>query len=150
MNDVNDGIPERPLPPLPSLLTGAFEDFRAALLAGSLPGLRPSHYRVMSLIPDGGLRLNELASRASITKAGIGQFIGYLQREGYVKLAGDPTDNRAKIVTLTPEGVAAVELSRTIIAETEARWKEALGAERYQELCRSLLEVGALPRPGLP
>jgi hypothetical protein len=41
-------------------------------------------------------------------------------------------DKRVKIVALTPAGIAAVELSRHIIAETERRWSEALGAERYR------------------
>ncbi|MDJ0358545.1 MarR family winged helix-turn-helix transcriptional regulator [Paenarthrobacter sp. PH39-S1] len=117
---------------------------RSAIKAGSIPGLRASHYRVMSLIPKDGIRLTELAERAAVTKAGIGQFMKYLERGGYVGIAPDPADKRAKVVTLTAAGSAAVDLSRHIIAETERSWSEALGAERYRELRRSLSELASL------
>ncbi|MGA7205461.1 MAG: hypothetical protein WBX27_12620 [Specibacter sp.] len=148
MNSVNDPLPEDGLPHMADLLTGAYVSLRAAMNARSIPGLRPSHYRVMSLIPGEGLRLSELAERAAITKAGIGQFSRYLEREGYVRLAADPSDNRAKIVTLTPAGVDAVELSLAIIADTERSWSQALGNERYRELRSALFELAGLPRPG--
>jgi DNA-binding MarR family transcriptional regulator len=146
MTGVNDHPPADHLPHIAALLAGAFEAFRSAIKARSIPGLRPSHYRVMSLIPQEGIRLTELAERASITKAGIGQFMKYLEHEGYVGLAGDPADNRAKIVTLTQPGRAAVDLSLQIIADTEERWAEALGTERYRELRRALFDIASLPR----
>ncbi|QCB98712.1 MarR family transcriptional regulator [Arthrobacter sp. PAMC25564] len=117
---------------------------RADMNARSLPGLRPSHYRVMSRVPGGGLRLSELAERADITKAGIGQFMKYLEKLEYVALTPDPSDSRAKIVRLTASGRAAVELSARVLADTELRWSAALGPERHQELRRSLYEVSLL------
>lgn len=132
---------------MPALLIGAFENFRTALNDASLPGLRPSHYRVMALIPAEGLKLSELARRADITKPGIGQFIAHLQREGYVVLDRNPADNRSKIVTLTASGVAAADLSRQLIAETEEHWATILGTDRYRELRQTLLELKALSDP---
>jgi DNA-binding MarR family transcriptional regulator len=146
MTGVNDHAPADSLPHIADLLAGAFGSLRSAIKARSIPGLRPSHYRVMSLIPPEGIRLTVLAERAAITKAGIGQFMNYLEHEGYVGLAGDPADKRAKIVTLTPPGRAAVDLSLQIIADTEERWSEALGAERYRELRRALFDIASLPR----
>jgi DNA-binding MarR family transcriptional regulator len=146
MIEVNEGAAAKPMPHIADLLAGAFGSLRSAIKARSLPGLRPSHYRVMSLIPPEGLRLTDLAERAAITKAGIGQFMNYLQREGYVGLSADPADKRAKIVTLTAAGSAAVDLSLQIIADTEAGWSEALGAERYGELRRALFDIASLPR----
>ena len=69
-------------PSIAALLAGAFESVRAEITRGRCQGLRPSHYRVMSLVPGGGLRLSELAERAGITKAGIGQFMKYLETAG--------------------------------------------------------------------
>lgn len=146
MIEVNGGAPVEPMPNIADLLAGAFGSLRSAIKARSIPGLRASHYRVMSLIPPEGLRLTELAERAAITKAGIGQFMNYLQREGYVGFSADPTDKRAKVVTLTAAGSAAVDLSLQIITDTEARWSEALGAERYRELRRALFDIASLPR----
>lgn len=144
MISVNDPSAGDDLPHIADLLAGAFGSLRSAISARSIPGLRPSHYRVMSLIPQEGVRLTVLAERAAITKAGIGQFMKFLEHEGYVELGPDPGDKRAKVVTLTPEGIAAVDLSRQIIVETEQRWSEALGAERYRELRRSLSDVASL------
>ena len=146
MIEVNEGAAAEPMPHIADLLAGAFGSLRSAIKARLLPGLRPSHYRVMSLIPPEGVRLTELAERAAITKAGIGRFMNYLQREGYVSLATDPADKRAKVVTLTPTGSAAVGWSLQIIADTEACWSEALGAERYRELRRALFDIASLPR----
>lgn len=145
MIEVNGAAPAEPIPNIGDLLAGAFGSLRSAIKARSIPGLRASHYRVMSLIPPEGLRLTELAERAAITKAGIGQFMNYLQREGYVGLSADPADKRAKVVTLTAAGSAAVGLSLQIIADTETRWAEALGAERYGELRRALFDIASLP-----
>jgi DNA-binding MarR family transcriptional regulator len=144
MIDVNDTIDPAAAPHIAALLGGAFNSFRAELNTHSLPGLRPSHYRVMALIPPEGLRLSVLAERAAITRAGIGQFMKHLDREGYVRLAADPSDSRAKIVRLTPAGVAAVEHSLRIIAETERKWEAALGPERYREFRRALREISRL------
>lgn len=146
MIGVNNHPPAGSLPHIADLLAGAFGSLRSAIEARSIPGLRPSHYRVMSLVPPEGIRLTDLADRASITKAGIGQFMKYLDHEGYVGLAGDPADKRAKIVTLTQSGRSAVDLSLQIIADTEELWSGALGAERYRELRRALLDIASLPR----
>lgn len=152
MIPVNKHLPADGLPHMADLLAGAFGSLRDTLMAGSVPGLRPSHYRVMSLIPPDGLRLTVLAERAGITKAGIGQFTRYLEREGYVHLSGDPADNRAKIVTLTAAGAAAVEHSLKIIADAEQHWARLLGEERYRELRRDLFEIASPPEapPGSP
>ncbi|MFI2563432.1 MarR family winged helix-turn-helix transcriptional regulator [Paenarthrobacter sp. NPDC018779] len=145
MTEVNASAPADSLPHIAALLGGAFGNLRSAIQARAIPGLRPSHYRVMSLIPAEGIRLTELAERATITKAGIGQFMNYLEREGYVSFAGDPADKRAKIVTLTQQGRAAVDVSLHIIAATEERWAQALGAERYRELRQALFEIASTP-----
>ncbi|MFQ4149574.1 hypothetical protein AAGW05_12900 [Arthrobacter sp. LAPM80] len=144
MNAVNSDLRIDRRVPMPALLAEAFESFRTALNAAQLPGLRPSHYRVMSLIPQEGLQLSDLARLAAITKAGTGQFIAHLRREGYVLVDRNPADQRAKIVTLTPLGAAAVRVSQNIIADTERLWAETLGADRYAELRLALTEVAAL------
>ena len=72
----------------------------------------------------------------------------YLEELEYVTLTADPSDSRAKIVTLTASGRAAVEHSLRVLADTELRWSAALGAGRYQELRRSLYEVGLLAQRG--
>jgi DNA-binding MarR family transcriptional regulator len=144
MSAVNGSRDAGPESHIAALLAGAFESIRAEMNARSLPGLRPSHYRVMSLVPGDGLRLSELAERAGITRAGIGQFMKYLERLEYVTLTADPSDSRAKIVRLTASGRAAVELSVRILADTELRWAAALGPERYQELRRALRDVSLL------
>ena len=57
MIEVNGPEPAEPGPHIAELLAGAFGGLRSAITARSIPGLRPSHYRVMSLIPPEGLRL---------------------------------------------------------------------------------------------
>jgi DNA-binding MarR family transcriptional regulator len=143
MIDVN-GPPPAAAANIAELLAGAFNSFRSEMTAHAIAGLRPSHYRVMALIPPEGIRLSLLAERAAITRAGIGQFMKHLEREGFVRTAPDPSDSRAKIVTLTQAGAAAVEHSLRVIAATEQKWAAALGPRRYQELRSALNEVSLL------
>ena len=52
--------------------------------------------------------------------------------------APDPADGRAKLVRLTAPGRAAINEGRRLIGEIEADWGEAIGEQRYAELCDSL------------
>jgi N-methylhydantoinase A/oxoprolinase/acetone carboxylase beta subunit len=40
-----------------------------------VPGLRPSHYRLLDFTPADGIRLSELARASNITKQALGEFV---------------------------------------------------------------------------
>lgn len=91
------------------------------------------------LTPDSGLRLNELADRAGVTKQAISQQVAYLESRGYVRVEPDPNDSRAKRVTLTDKGRRSQEQARPLFKAVEANWQERFGRDEIRQL-RELLE----------
>lgn len=111
------------------------------LRAAGHTGLRLGHVGVLSNLDfDIGTRLVTLAERAGVTKQAIGPVVRELETIGYVSTASDPTDGRAKLVTLTPAGRQVIEQAQPIIDRIEATLSGKLGPGAFDTL------VGLLDR----
>jgi DNA-binding MarR family transcriptional regulator len=66
-----------------------------------------------------------------------------LAKRGYVELAADPSDTRAKIVRLTPRGVALRAACFAVRQEMEAAAGTALGPSRMARFRKDLAELMA-------
>ena len=73
-----------------------------------------------------------------------------LERLGYVERAPDPSDGRAKLVCLTPEGARARALSRAVLDEIEQRWAAQIGPERVAAMRETLEQIHALSTDRVP
>jgi DNA-binding MarR family transcriptional regulator len=119
--------------------------FGDAVVDPSTTDLRGSQYKVLSMVPvRGGRRLSDLATIADMTKQAMGEFVADLASEGYVRVAPDPTDRRAKLVSLTAKGQRASERARAMLAAVEALWVERLGARDAETLQRLLARVAGI------
>jgi DNA-binding MarR family transcriptional regulator len=112
--------------------------------------LRPSLLAVGQHVGSGGTRVTELAQRAELSKASVVAAVDELERLGYAERVPDPSDGRAKLVRTTDRGRDAEAAARRAIAEARDAWSKALGAERFEDLERLLLELRAMlwPDPG--
>jgi DNA-binding MarR family transcriptional regulator len=108
--------------------------------------LRSSHYRLLSMIPDEGARITDLAEIAAMTKQALGQFVDYLQSRGYVESVRSEQDRRVRLVRRTARGTAARDMALQAIARVEEMWRAELGDERFDALCDALSEVGQVAR----
>jgi DNA-binding MarR family transcriptional regulator len=113
---------------------------------------RPAHSGVFAHIDvEGGTRLTELARRANITPQAMGELVDDLERLGYVTRRPDPGDRRAKLIALTPRGVACVRAAFHTIAGIEHRLEDILGERTLRTLRRSLNRIvateGGVPAP---
>jgi len=97
----------------------------------SLPDLNPAQARILDVIPDGGCRIVDLSGELRVSKQGLGQLVGQLAAGGFVVVANDAGDRRAKIVRRTAAGDEVVRAIRALLAEVEARWRAEVGPERY-------------------
>jgi DNA-binding MarR family transcriptional regulator len=97
-----------------------------------------SQARVFQRIAPGGSRLAELAEAAQASKQTVGSIVDQLERSGYVRRIPDPTDARAKLVTVTAKGHELVELSRPVVQAIETAWEAHLGATRARQLREAL------------
>ncbi len=109
----------------------------AALEARGASDLSPRHATALILIDKKGVRLTDLASRAGITKQAMMQVVNDLAKKGLVTRAADPSDHRAKTVSLTAKGQKERGEASKAVASAEQKMKRKLGG-KYDTLRETL------------
>jgi DNA-binding MarR family transcriptional regulator len=109
--------------------------------AGAGHPVKPSHSAVFGQISGDGLRLSDLARGANMTPQAMGELVDELEGLGYVVRKPDPTDRRAKLISLTELGQRCVAAGVDTIADIERHITDALGARGHRELRRMLLTL---------
>lgn len=112
-------------------------------------GLTATHGRVFPFIERDGSRVADMARRAGVTKQTMAEFVALLEQQGYVERRPDPSDQRAKLVALTPLGADVVRVAAAAIHEAEQRWEAAIGAAAMANL-REMLAQAPPPNPATP
>lgn len=117
------------------LIQKMLERFEAA----GFGDLREGHGPLFAFLPADGARLTELAHRARMTKQSMGELVHELEALGYVRRTPDPSDGRAKLVTLTAKGRRAARAGVEAVSDEERAWGERMGHARIAEM-RGTLE----------
>jgi DNA-binding MarR family transcriptional regulator len=99
---------------------------------------KPAHSAVFSQIDPDGSRLTDLARRANMSPQAMGELVDELEQMDYVVRRPDPTDRRAKLITLTEKGHDCIAAGTATIDGIEQRLTELLGERGHRQL-RSLL-----------
>jgi DNA-binding MarR family transcriptional regulator len=119
------------------------ERLEAAFAAGGYPEVRASFGSVLiPLFEADGLRIGEIARRARLSKQTMTTLVRLCEREGLVKRAGDPSDARATIVSLTPKAERFRVVAERVLDELERDAAATLGQRRLGGLRKSLAELG--------
>ena len=119
----------------------------ARLTSAITQPLRGSHGRLLSLIPDDGIRPSDIAADAWITKQAVGTRLREMEELGWIKTHPDPADGRAVIVKRTPAGTRIRRAARKAIENLEAHWAESVGRDRYETFRSVLDELGNEAEP---
>jgi DNA-binding MarR family transcriptional regulator len=134
--------------PIGQLLVHHLRFFRERLLADAEQEadragvrLRMAHLHIFGNIEAEGTRLTDLAAWAGMGLPAMVELVDELEGQGLLVRRPDPTDGRAKLVTLTGPGWDAIRAGRAIIARIEADYARRLGADRYEELCWALQDL---------
>ena len=134
--------------PVARLMIRAFRHFETELLrrlqAQGIDDITYSNLNVIRHLDRTGLRLSELAHDAGMSKQAIGKIVSELERKGYVRLAPDPDDGRAKRIQYTRQGQRMVDTAIAIVAEMERIYIATLGETRYARLRKTLLDATQL------
>jgi DNA-binding MarR family transcriptional regulator len=85
--------------------------------------------------------ISTLANLLGVTQQAASKSVADLQSRGYLSRAPDPTDARAKLVTLTPRGQAVIAAARTHRAALDAELKKSLGAARVESARQLLIDT---------
>jgi DNA-binding MarR family transcriptional regulator len=110
--------------------------------------IKPSHSAVFAQIEPGGSRLTKLAAGARMTPQSMGAIVDELEDLGYVTRRPDPSDRRAKLVTLTELGQQVVDAGEVTVTGLEQDIIDVLGergAEQLRRLLSKLLESAGPP-----
>lgn len=108
-----------------------------------------SQARVFQRIGAKGSRMNDLAGAAQVSKQTLTSIVDQLEQRGWVRRSPDPADARARVVTITDEGRALIELGRPVVEEMERSWERRLGPHRTAELRRALTDLREITDPYL-
>ena len=117
-------------------------ELRERMMTRHSVGMRPSHARLLHLIPPDGARPSELAQEW-ISKQAIGKRIQEMVEAGLLTVETDPDDGRARIARRTAEGDrrVALILEESIALETELAAR--VGGQRYRTFRAVLAELAA-------
>ncbi len=88
-----------------------------------------AHVHITRHLDEAGTRPGVLAERAGMSKQAMGDLITQCEAWGLVTRAADPHDARARVVRFTPDGLAWQQAFRGALAQAEAEFREAVGAE---------------------
>lgn len=102
-----------------------------------------SHQIVFSNLGLGTARVTELADRAQITQQAMGKTLRELENLGYLKRVIDPTDRRAKAISMTEKGLRLVEDAVEVADEIREEYIAKIGAEELEELDARLREAAS-------
>lgn len=103
--------------------------------------------RIAQRLNPQGIRLTDLAEQAQVTKQTAGALVDELERAGYVVRQPDPTDARARLVTLADRGAAVCQVAAAEVETIEREWREHLGAKAYRDLRRALVALREITDP---
>jgi DNA-binding MarR family transcriptional regulator len=103
--------------------------------------VRPAQVTLFRWPGPDGRRPSEVAADAQISKQHVNDLLRGLEEAGYLRLDGDPTDNRARIIRLTRRGKRLNETAVRIHAELEHEWESLVGKRRYDQLRATLAEL---------
>jgi DNA-binding MarR family transcriptional regulator len=103
--------------------------------------IRPGHLPVITNLDPDGTRITELANRAGMTRQMAGRLVRELEELDYVESRGDPTDQRAVIVSLTDLGSRFLGDAPAAITDVDRDYADLLGADELARLRAALITL---------
>jgi DNA-binding MarR family transcriptional regulator len=129
-----------------ALAYAAFVDeLRQALADGGFAHLHRSFGYVARALADGPLTLREVADLLGVTSPGALKTVADMEEHGYVERLDDPSDARARRVSLTKKGRAALAAARAFHGRFERELARDLGT-KVAAATRAALERMVLRR----
>ena len=88
-----------------------------------------AHIHITRHVSLEGSRLNDLAASAKMTKPAMGDLVTQCEAWGLVERTPDPQDARARRIVFTATGLAWLKAFEQAVAQTEAEFKQEVGAD---------------------
>jgi DNA-binding MarR family transcriptional regulator len=115
--------------------------FERALQEAGYRDVGAAHASVLATTDLTGTRLATLVSRGGRTKQATAELAAHLVQRGYLTIAADPSDGRAKLYTPTPAGSALLASCARIVVSYESWLDTVLGPRGIEQLRAALLAI---------
>ncbi|ASR02914.1 MarR family winged helix-turn-helix transcriptional regulator [Gordonia rubripertincta] len=119
----------------------------ARLAAAGADDITLAQSRVVQRLAPEPMRLTDLAEQAGVTKQTAGGIVDQLEAAGYLVRVPDPSDRRARLVTLSDRGVELCEIAAQEVEAIEQEWRDHLGADDFAALEKSLIRLREVTDP---
>ncbi|SFT04548.1 MarR family winged helix-turn-helix transcriptional regulator [Paenibacillus sp. BC26] len=105
-------------------------------------GLRATQYAILGYLKNRGSQtMNELAELMTMDRATIGHNLRPLERDGLVRIEVSERDRRARIVSITDEGLNRMEIGRIGWERAQAEFEGKFGAEHAASMRNMMDDV---------
>ncbi len=138
-----NGSGEVPLVALLRVAKDAYTaEFDARLASSQFCALSLAHsWNVLRHLDDGPRRASQIVAECGVSKQAVSQQIVHLEANGYLTVEPDPSDQRARILTLTERGRQAQAYVLETLEAIEHDWAHLIGSEETAELRRVLTKL---------
>ncbi|MCX2753234.1 MULTISPECIES: MarR family winged helix-turn-helix transcriptional regulator [Gordonia] len=109
--------------------------------------ITPAQSRVLQRLAPEPMRLTDLAEQAGVTKQTAGGIVDQLEAAGYLTRVPDPSDRRARLVTLSERGVHLCEVAAREVEAQQQEWREHLGDAQFAALEKALRSLRDVTDP---
>ena len=89
---------------------------------------------VVRVLDENGVRVSDLPRLSGVSKEAISMALGILQKKRAAAVKPDPAASRLKLACLTPQGRAAQDRYRQLVAIIEQRWQTRFGKDTVRGL----------------
>jgi DNA-binding MarR family transcriptional regulator len=113
------------------------EMFDNAERAERFPGIRYPHLQIWGNVGIDGIRLTDLAERATLSLAACSELVNELQEADYLERRPDPSDGRAKLIFPTRRGRALLDEAGHAVAEIEHDWRSHCPPGAFDRACKT-------------
>ena len=117
------------------------ERIYAAVREAGYTDLQPAHLLLFRYPTIAGMRPSQLAEQAGISKQAVNDLLRQLEAKGYLELRPDPSDGRARLISLTERGAELMEFVRSAAHQVAGEWAHAVGRRRFDAFRKTLLEL---------
>lgn len=113
-------------------------------------GLSITQFLILAALNEvGSAAINALAERLDVERTAMGKMVGFLERDGFVRIRPDPADGRSRLVELTAEGERLHGAAAPRWRAAQRRFAQLNGADNVAALRQGLqrMSTGDLATP---
>src|ERR1700739_2667517 len=105
-------------------------------------GLRLTQFLPLAALNQvGSAAINALAERLDVERTAMGKMIGFLERDGLIRLRASPPRGRSRLIELTEKGRRVHAQASPLWREAQRQFEQLNGAQNVTELRQGLRKM---------